>query len=127
MAARLSNPAVRAGILALVAIAIVLSLAVPLRSFVRQDDENAALAADVAATQQQIDDIKGRIAAWQDKSYVEQQARERLDYSYPGETTYVVVDGNGAVSHPLPKPNQEELSSRSWYERFWNSVDNARG
>ena len=127
MAARLSNPAVRAGILALVAIAIVLSLAVPLRSFVRQDDENAALAADVAATQQQIDDIKGRIEAWQDKSYVEQQARERLDYSYLGRrrTSWSMATARSATR--LPKPNQEELSSRSWYERFWNSVDNARG
>jgi cell division protein FtsB len=126
MAGKFSTPAVRAGILALVAIAIALSLAVPLRSFVRQADENAALAADVAAEQQRVEELTGQIAQWQDKDYVEAQARARLSYVYPGETTYVVVDEQGAVTNPLPEPNATDLGARSWYERFWDSVDDAR-
>ncbi|MDQ1249613.1 MAG: hypothetical protein QG597_3988 [Actinomycetota bacterium] len=126
MAGKLSTPAVRAGILALVAIAIALSLAVPLRSFVRQADENAALAADVAAKEANVDELTSKIAQWRDKDYVEAQARSRLSYVYPGETTYVVVDEKGAVTNPLPPPNATDLGSRSWYERFWDSVDEAR-
>jgi cell division protein FtsB len=126
MAGKFSTPAVRAGILALVAIAIALSLAVPLRSFVRQADENAALAADVAAKEANVDDLAGQIVQWQDKDFVEDQARSRLSYVYPGETTYVVVDEQGAVTNPLPPPNATDLGARSWYERFWASVDEAR-
>lgn len=126
MAGKLSTPAVRAGILALVAIAIALSLAVPLRSFVRQADENAALVADVAAKEERVAELTAQVNQWRDKGYVEAQARERLSYVYPGETTYVVVDERGAVSNPLPPPNATDLASRSWYERFWDSVEEAR-
>jgi cell division protein FtsB len=126
MAAKLSSPAVRIGILALVAIAIAMSLAVPLRSFVRQADDNANLAADVAATEEHVAELQQHIDRWQDKKYVEDQARSRLNYVYPGETTYVVVDDAGSVSNPLPPPNAEEIGAGSWYERFWDSVEDAR-
>lgn len=126
MAGKLSTPAVRAGILALVAIAVALSLAVPLRSFVRQADENAALVADVAAKEERVAELTAQVDQWRDKEYVESQARERLSYVYPGETTYVVVDERGAVSNPLPPPKASDLASRSWYERFWDSVEEAR-
>ncbi|MCB0914332.1 MAG: septum formation initiator family protein [Actinobacteria bacterium] len=126
MTAKLSNPAVRVGIVALVALVIALSLAVPLRSFVRQSDDNAALAAEVAAKERSIAELQADVERWRDDAFVEEQARSRLNYVYPGETAYVVVDADGDTPGKLPTKAAAEQQSGSWYERFWTSVEQSR-
>ncbi len=126
MTAKLSNPAVRVGILALVALVIALSLAVPLRSFVRQSGDNAALAAEVAETERSIAQLQSDVDRWRDESYVEDQARTRLSYVYPGETAYIVVDENGSTNGELPAKSADQAPTGSWYERFWSSVEESR-
>lgn len=126
MSAKLANPAVRAGILALVAIVIAMSLAVPLRSFVRQSGDNAALAAEIADKERNIAELQSEIDNWNDEAYVEAQARARLSYVFPGETGYVVVDEGGSSDSRLPEKSDDDFTSGSWYERFWASVEDAR-
>jgi cell division protein FtsB len=126
MSAKLANPAVRAGVVALVAIVIALSLAVPLRSFVRQSGDNAALAAEIAAKESNIADLQSEIDRWNDEAFVEQQARARLSYVFPGETSYVVVGEDGETDSRLPEKSSDAFGSGSWYERFWESVEDAR-
>lgn len=127
MVDRLSSPVVRAGILAVVAIAIALSLAVPLRSFVRQADDNAQIAADIATREARVAQMQDRLEQWKDEQFVERQARARLHYVYPGETGYIVVDQDGAVATQIPPPTAEDISSQSWYQRLWSSVEQNRG
>ena len=97
---------------------VVLSLAVPLRSWLRQTDENAALAAEVHQRQQRITELEAELDRWEDDAYVEKQARERLHWVYPGETSYIVTDGTEEEPGDLPKPTG---TSGSWYERLWQS------
>lgn len=124
---RLESPAVRLAILGAVVLAIVLGLAAPLRSFVRQTDQNSQLAAGLVDQQQRVDQLEQEAQRWRDDSFVEQQARTRLHYIRPGETGYVVIGGED----PAPKdprvlaPPQQD--SPSWYDKLWSGVQEARG
>jgi cell division protein FtsB len=126
MVERLSLPAVRLGILAVVVMAVVLSLAVPLRSWVRQADDNAKIAADIETREARVSQMQDRLEQWKDEQFVERQARARLHYVYPGETGYTVVDQGGAVATQIPPPTAADISSQSWYQRLWSSVEQNR-
>lgn len=117
----LRSPGVRAAIAALVLAVVVLSLAVPLRSWLRQSDENAALAADVAAREQRIADLDAQLEQWRDPAYVEEQARERLHWVRPGEIGYVVTDPNAVEEQD--KETEVVGMPGSWYERLWRSYE----
>lgn len=119
----LRAPGVRAAIAALVLAVVVLSLAVPLRSWLRQSDENAAIAADVAAREQRIAELDAQLEQWGDPVFVEQQARERLHWVRPGEIGYVVVDPN-AEDEQDAQPEWAGMPG-SWYERLWRSYENS--
>lgn len=99
---------------------VVMSLAVPLRSWLRQGDENAALSADVAAREQRIGELEDEVARWQDDAYVEKQARERLHWVYPGETSYIVMGAQGDQRQELTPPMG---AAGSWYERLWKTYE----
>jgi len=119
----LRSPGVRAALLALVLAMVVMSLAVPLRSLLRQSDENRALAAAVADREQRIADLEEQVQQWGDDEFVRQQARERLKWAFPGETGYVVIDPNAAAE------KEEQLRAAgmpgSWYERLWRSYEDS--
>ncbi len=78
MPSKYLTPAVRMGILALLAIAVALSVAAPLRTLVRQSDENAQLAAEVSDREGHIAELESELAKWKDPAFVEQQVRDRL-------------------------------------------------
>ena len=118
--AALQSPGIRAAILVVVLAMVVMSLAVPLRSWLRQGDENAALTADVAAREQRIAELEAEAAQWQDDAYVEKQARERLHWVYPGETSYIVIGEQGEQKQELLPPTG---TSGSWYERLWKTYE----
>ena len=99
---------------------VVMSLAVPLRSWLRQGDENAALAADVAAREQRIAELEDESKRWQDDAYVEKQARERLHWVYPGETSYIVLGAEEQEERELLAPSG---APGSWYERLWKTYE----
>jgi cell division protein FtsB len=113
----------RAAILAVVVCALALTVAVPLRNYVTQRHELAA----VAAEQQRLTDEVGRLSgdrqALRDPAHIEALARERLGYARPGEVPYrVELPGDAAAPRDprggdagvgLP-PAEAELP---WYAR----------
>jgi cell division protein FtsB len=65
-------------------VVFVVALAPSLRVFAEQQNERAQLAAEVEAQQEFVEDLEQDVARWDDPSYVEAQARERLYYVKPG-------------------------------------------
>ncbi|NMO88895.1 septum formation initiator family protein [Actinomycetospora sp. TBRC 11914] len=111
----------RAALLAVVVCALALTVAVPLRNYVSQRHELAA----VAAQQQQLDaqaaQLRGERAAMDDPAHVEALARARLGYARPGETPYrVELPGDAAASAAAAgtgaaiAPSEADLP---WYTR----------
>lgn len=97
-------------------------LAVPLRSLLQERREIAVLEAQIKSQQQAIDDLNNRKARFADPAYVATLARSRLNYVFPGEIGFIVLDEetNTAID-TVPGaliPNDDS----AWYSKLWNSA-----
>ena len=101
---------------------VMLTLAVPLRALIQERREIKSLAQQVTAQQTTIDELNNRRARLADAAYLQSLARERLNYMFPGEIGFVVLDEetNTAISGVSGAlvPNNDE----SWYSKLWTST-----
>lgn len=118
----------RALILGVVVVALVLSLANPLQTYLAQRSEIAALEQtrrETAASVEALEALRGRLA---DPAYIESQARERLQFAMPGDKVFVVVDDDPAdVVDPVVAGTSPAGQTGSWLERLGESVRQADG
>jgi cell division protein FtsB len=114
----------RAAVLALVVCMLAISLAYPLREYLAQRSDIADVRAQVSEQEQRVADLEHQRTLWRKPSYVERQARERLHFVMPGETTYVVLEPDEApadsgVVAAAPRPTQRS----PWFSQLWRSVE----
>ena len=112
-------------VLAIVGIAVLVTLVPTARSLARQRADIAALETQVAQTQADVAALQAETEKWSDPAYIEQQARERLKFVKPGDKSYSVIDPAATTSAPSTKvvvaaPRAD--SSAPWYGRMWQSV-----
>ncbi|WP_165067920.1 FtsB family cell division protein [Marisediminicola senii] len=109
--------------LTLVILTIVV-LAPSLRILVEQQREIAALEATVAQQQAAVEDLEEERARWDDTSYLESRARERLDYVFPGEFSLLVIDDGESLAAPDGLPISENIQATDvdWISTMFSSV-----
>ena len=120
--ARRSTFTPRAAILALVLAAVAVSLLVPIRQYLAQRAEIAALRAGVADERDRVSALQAERERWKDPAYVQQQARERLFFVMPGETAYLVLGEPKAPESSAAASGAAEPGERPWYAGLWDSV-----
>jgi cell division protein FtsB len=108
----------RAAVLAVVICAIAMSLAYPVREYIGQRRQIDQLEAQRQAIEVQLHNLDAQHRKLDDRTYVEQQARDQLHMCLPSQTCYVVIPprhlaGPAAPAHGPGTP---------WYERLWHSV-----
>ncbi|HEY2222324.1 septum formation initiator family protein [Actinomycetospora sp.] len=110
----------RAALLAVVVCALALTVAVPLRNYVSQRHELAAVAEQQHRLDTDAAALRGERAAMDDPAHVEALARARLGYARPGETPYRVELPGDAANQPTSvgaaalAPSEADLP---WYTR----------
>lgn len=115
----------RAALLALVVVVLLVSYAYPLRSWLDQQSERKSLQAEAEQLRKENARLEAELELWDDPTYIEAQARERLGFVMPGEDGYIVVPDEstaadtGADELPQGVP---PASTGAWYERLWGSV-----
>ncbi|MGH3343463.1 MAG: FtsB family cell division protein [Carbonactinosporaceae bacterium] len=111
----------RAAILAVVACALVLALAYPLRAYLGQRAEVAELREKVELQRERVAVLHKQEQRWRDPTYVKMQARKRLHYVDPGETGYVTVPDRAA------RASRGASAGRvpPWFRALWGSVGDA--
>src|SRR5690606_31805760 len=97
----LSVRALALGVVLLVAFSVLLPT---VRAYLGQRAELESLAQEVAAVEQQHEELQAELDRWSDEAYVAARARERLSFVMPGETAYRVIDPE-AVTEPLTVEN----------------------
>ncbi|RCW39977.1 septum formation initiator [Halopolyspora algeriensis] len=110
----------RAAVLALVVCAMALSVSVPLRTYLSQQEELAMRQQQQAELSRDVRELVERKQRLSDPARIEAEARKRLGYVRPGETPYKVH---------LPE-QQERQNSKSapetvekpWYQQLWQSL-----
>jgi len=83
-------------VLGLIIMAVIV-LAPGLRLVIEQQQQLATLKAAVEAQETGVDQLEGDVARWSDPAYIEAQARGRLDYVFPGDVSYFVIDDTAAA------------------------------
>lgn len=110
-------------ILSLIVLFVVV-LAPSLRILVQQQQQLAALRSDVQQQKDVVKGMKGEVARWSDPSYVESLARERLNYVYPGEFSYLVIDDGKTAVTADGQPISDKLQTTQvdWVRTMLSSV-----
>jgi cell division protein FtsB len=108
----------RAAVLALVVCALALTVAVPLRNYVAQRQELAAVTKQQQALAAEVDELSKERARLSDPAEVAAQARTRLGYVLPGEVPYVVQLPSG----PAVAGAGEGGAGMPWYRQLWREV-----
>jgi len=85
----------RAGVLALVLIALLFYLVVPLRTYLAQRDRLTQLRRQSHVLLQQNEQLQRQIRQLQDPAYLERIARECLGMVKPGEIGFIIAPRTG--------------------------------
>ncbi len=99
-----------------------------LRGYLSQQAQYDAIVKELDRARATSATLEAELAQWQDDDYVRSQARERLSYVMPGETTYVVVGAEqfeDETEHARAKA--DGARARPWYETLQESVQEAGG
>ena len=109
----------RAAVLALVMCALALSVVVPLRNYVAQRQELAAVTAQQQALAAEVDALTRERDRLADPEEVAAQARSRLGYVRPGVVPYIVQLPAGRTD-AAADPATDGLP---WYRQLWREVE----
>lgn len=107
----------RAAVLALVVCAIALTVVVPLRNYVAQRQELAAVSEQQRALAANVASLSAQKATLSDPAEVEALARSRIGYAMPGQVPYVVQFPEAAGA-----PETAAGSGAPWYRSLWREV-----
>lgn len=109
--------------LALVILGVVV-LAPSLKLLVEQRQELATLQEVVGEQQASVDELTGEVARWSDPAYIEAEARDRLLYVYPGEYSYLVIDGDPTptTADGVPISDTIQTTQVDWMKSMLSSV-----
>ena len=121
----------RVAILGVLALVVAVALSPFVRAWVDQRQELAALRADIADSQERVEDLDAQLGRWDDDAYVIAQARERFTYVMPGEVGYVVLDESVAeqdAADPTSAAARDVAAERgTWFAALWSSLELAAG
>ncbi|MDQ1696343.1 MAG: hypothetical protein QOJ03_1696 [Frankiaceae bacterium] len=120
-----ANLTARAAILTVALASVALALALPFKVWVGQRGQIDALESQTKAQQQRVHELRQQQQRWEDPAYVKQQARVRLHYAMPGETTYVVVGKPKVHRRTTHDTAAATQLTGPWYSRLWQSVEAA--
>lgn len=111
----------KALILAMVVLALALTLAMPMRTYLTQRADGDRLEAERVQLEKDIADLTIREQQYTDPVYIEAQARERLRFVKPGDIPYQ-VQLPGDYKEPETHENSDDTLTGPWYSDLWKSV-----
>jgi cell division protein FtsB len=114
----------RAALLAVLVCVLMLSVAVPLRNYVGQRAELAAVYEQQQMLADKIAELERRRGLLADPQHIETQARERLRYVLPGEAPYLVQLPPGTIAtDSAGGSGTAQSSAPPWYGELWKSIN----
>ncbi|PPF46940.1 hypothetical protein C5B85_01260 [Pseudoclavibacter sp. AY1F1] len=114
------------GATVLVAIVVILGIAVlapTAQRYIAQRQYVAQLQAELAETQKSVDEIATERDRWSDPAYIQSQARGRLLFVMPGDTSYLVLDPPATNKQQQSNISTElHETQSSWLDSFVESL-----
>lgn len=117
----------RVAILAAILVILSITLVPTIHSYLHQRSQIGALQQHIEHQRQEVKDLQQQRARWNDPQYVEQRARQRLKFVFPGEKSYTVLDDRGKRPASTGEPGVAEVNrttqhQKPWWSQVWTSV-----
>lgn len=93
-----------------------------MRALLQERREIAALELQITSQQKDIDALVNRQARFADPAYIATLARARLNYVFPGEIGFVVLDSETNTAIDSVPGALVPNSDNSWYSKLWEST-----
>jgi cell division protein FtsB len=116
----------RALVLGTVVVLLLVLLASPLNRYFASRSDVSKAASQLKQDQATLKQLKAEQKQWGDPGFIQQQARLRLLYAMPGDTTYIVVN-HGAkndIVKTVGTPTHAAVTG-TWNTKLWDSVSHA--
>ena len=114
----------RAAVLVLAIASVMVAVALPLKIWLGQRSDISSLVSQTQQAQAKLGRLNALDRRWQTPAYIESQARKRLHYTMPGQTSRVVLGTTNNGRHRAAAQGVV-VSSVPWYTQFWKSVETA--
>lgn len=109
-------------IIVLLLLFLVLTLAMPLRTYAEQRAELARVEENIARMEERSIALQAERDRYSDPEYIREQARIRLGLVEEGETPFRIIDpaiGGSGLDAP---GEREAVPSAPWYRQLWASI-----
>jgi cell division protein FtsB len=102
----------------------VVILAPSLKLLIEQKTQIAGLQKAVADQKHHTAELRSQVARWDDPAYIEAQARNRLLFVFPGETSYLVVNDLPAATAATGGPISTKIQTTKvdWVSSLTSSL-----
>jgi cell division protein FtsB len=114
----------RSLILIAVVALLAVALSVPIRNWLTQRAEVAALQADIAASSARVIDLQAELSRWSDPAFISAEARRRLHFVLPGEIGYITIARDGTPAESILS-DAAAGAPRGWHSVLWESIEEA--
>jgi len=115
----------RAIVLGTLVVLLLVLLASPLNRYFGSRSALNGASQQLRQHRQQLTELSRQVARWGDPGYVQQQAREQLQYAMPGDRVYVVDRGQRNDIVRTAGSSAMTSDPTSWNARLWDSVARA--
>ena len=105
---------------------LVVALSVPVRNWLSQRAQVAALRADISASTERINELQTELDRWSDPAYISSEARRRLHFLLPGEIGYVTISRDGRPAEAVLSEAATE-KPLGWHSLVWDSLERSDG
>ena len=112
----------RAATLALVLVALLLAYAYPMRIYLTQQAQIAALESSQNVQRARIQEKQTQVAKWNDKDYIIAMAHKRLQMVLPGDKAFVTGPLPSAPDPAADPDAGRATNTGPWYGKLWSSV-----
>ena len=114
----------RAAVLVLAVASVMVGRCAAVQDLARPARRHRVVAVPNPAGRTRARPLNAQDQRWQDPAYVESQARKRLHYTMPGQTTKVMLGRPAGRGRSTPA-RSTAVSDVAWYSTFWKSVETA--
>jgi hypothetical protein len=103
---------------------LAVALSVPIRHWLTQRAEVAALRADIAASSARVIELQTELSRWSDPAFISAEARRRLHFVLPGEIGYITIARDGTPAESILSDAAAQ-TPRGWHSVLWESIEDA--
>ncbi|MDN8625354.1 MULTISPECIES: FtsB family cell division protein [Corynebacterium] len=114
--------AARLIILAVLVVAMTMTVASPLKSYFQQRSELQQLHIDIAHQEEEKAELQKQLDLYNDDDFVKEQARLRLGMVERGETSWRIIDPSIKTNTSEESDPKKDEHQDPWYTQLWSSV-----